>query len=125
MKIEFTILGRPITKKNHSQIITNRKTGRQYLIPSKQYIQYEADCVIQIPSSVRLGLDMPCMLKTVFFMPNERNVDVNNLQSSISDILVKAGVIKDDNRFISTINYAWCETDKKNPRTEITIDVIK
>jgi len=123
--IKFTILGKPITKKNHSQIITNRKTGRPCLIPSKQYLQYEADSIIQIPSSARLGLDVPCYVQTIFYMPDNRRVDVSNLISSAHDILVSGGVLADDNRNIAAQVVGWCETDKENPRTEIIIEVIK
>lgn len=123
MKIEFTILGKPITKKNHSQIINIR--GRPALIPSKQYLQYERDSIIQIPSSVKLKLEVPCFVRTVFFMPDERRVDVSNLISSIHDILVKGEVLADDNRKIASHVSGWCETDKGNPRVEISIEVMK
>ena len=46
--IEFTIIGTARTKKNHSRIITNPKTGKPMVIQSKQYVQYEADALKQL-----------------------------------------------------------------------------
>jgi len=123
VKLEFTIQGKPITKKNHSQIINIR--GRPALIPSKQYLQYERDSIYQIPSAVKLNIDVPCVVTTVFFMPDERRVDVSNLISAIHDILVKGEVLADDNRKIASHVVGWCETDKADPRVEIKIEVIK
>ena len=41
--LNFTIPLKPVTKKNSSQIITNKATGRPMVIPSKAYRQYEQD----------------------------------------------------------------------------------
>ena len=46
--IELTIIGTARTKKNHSRIITNPKTGKPMVIQSKQYVQYEADALKQL-----------------------------------------------------------------------------
>lgn len=124
MKLEFTIHGIPITKKNHQQILINRKTGNRFVSQSEAYKQFERDSVIQVPSSVRIGINVPCSIRTIFFMPDDRKVDCSNLISAAHDILVKAGVIADDNRNIAAVINAWCETDKTNPRTEYLIEVI-
>ena len=124
MTIKFTVYGKPITKKNHQRICTNRKTGRPFVRQSEQYEQFEKDSVIQIPQHARIGIDVPCLVRTVYFMPDRRRVDLGNLIAASHDILVKAGVLKDDNRFIIEAIEAHAETDKDNPRTEYHVEVL-
>ena len=53
-------------------------------------------------------------------------MDLSNLQAAVNDILVKYGVLADDNRNViyaqdgSRVFYS-----KENPRTEITIEPMK
>ena len=118
MQIEFYIPVIPRTKKN-SMIKT--KTG---LIQSEVYRQYEKDCLMVIPGDFKqLHINKPCILTTVFYMPDNRRVDISNLISAIDDVLVKAGVLQDDSRKIVTKRIAWCETSER-AGTMVRIEVI-
>ena len=116
--MEITLNLAPVSKKNHSQIITVK--GRPMLIPSKQYKKYEKECG-EFLKDVDPFLD-PCNVKCLFYMPTHRKVDLTNLLEAIDDILVHYGILIDDNSNIivghdgSRVLY-----DKDNPRTEITI----
>jgi len=116
--MEITLNLAPVSKKNHSQIITVK--GRPMLIPSKQYKKYEKECG-EFLKDVEPFLD-PCNVKCLFYMPTHRKVDLTNLLEAIDDILVHYGILIDDNSNIivghdgSRVLY-----DKDNPRTEITI----
>ena len=116
--MEITLNIAPVSKKNHSQIITVK--GRPMLIPSKQYKKYEKECG-EFLKDVEPFLD-PCNVKCLFYMPTHRKVDLTNLLEAIDDILVHYGILIDDNSNIivghdgSRVLY-----DKDNPRTEITI----
>ena len=116
--MEITLNIAPVSKKNHSQIITVK--GRPMLIPSKQYKKYEKECG-EFLKDVEPFLD-PCNVKCLFYMPTHRKVDLTNLLEAIDDILVHYGILIDDNSNIivghdgSRVFY-----DKDNPRTEITI----
>ena len=94
--IELTIIGSARTKKNHSRIITNPKTGKPMVIQSKQYVQYEADALKQLhkPSE---PVTCACNAQYRYYMPNARKCDLVNLIQATNDILVKGGVIEDDN----------------------------
>lgn len=116
----LTIYGTPITKKNHSQIITNPKTGRKMLIPSKQYVAYEKETIRQI-GKVNGTINYPVNMQCVYFMPTRRKVDLCNLLGATCDILVKAGVIEDDNcKIITAHDGSRVDYDKENPRVEVT-----
>ena len=55
-------------------------------------------------------------------MPTKRKVDITNLLSALDDMLVKAGVIKDDNRnIVASHDGSLVLHDKERPRIEIEI----
>lgn len=122
--IKFTIKLPPVTKKNHGQIIFNRNTGKRMMIPSKQYREYEHDCAWFMPSEKTI--DYPVNVKCVYYMPTRRKVDLSNLINSTLDILVRYGVLLDDNRnIVYSVDGSRVFYDKNNARTEIEITRIK
>lgn len=121
--MKFTINLPPITKKNHSQIIFNRNTGQRMVIPSKQYKQYEHDCAWFMPSTRAEGM---VNVKAVFYMQTHRRVDLVNLLQALLDILVKYGVIEDDNaNVVVSVDGSRVLYDKEHPRTEVEITEVK
>ena len=120
--LKFTIPLPPVTKKNHQQIIVNKKTGRPMVIPSRQYKQYEKECGWFVQGK-GLKIKDPVNVKCVYYMPNRRRVDLTNLMEATHDILVKYEVLEDDNsKIIRSVDGSRVLYDKENPRTEITID---
>ena len=118
MEIKFTIPLNPVTKKNSQQIVL--VSGRPRIIPSKKYKEYERDCIPFLthvePVTGRLNV------KAVYFMRTRRRVDLINLHEALHDILVKAGVLEDDNcKIIYSTDGSYVDYDKENPRTEVTI----
>ena len=121
MRITFTIPVAPITKKNHQQILVNRTTGKPFVSPSPQYKQYERDALWFIPK-VEKPIDFPVNVKCLFFMPTKRKVDLTNLLESIDDIMVKAGLLADDNyTIIESHDGSRVYYDKGNPQTWVEI----
>lgn len=120
MIVKFRIDVAPVTKKNHGQIITNRKTGKPMVIPSKQYLQYEKDAHWFMPRVETI--EEPVNVQAIFYMPTRRKVDLVNLQEALLDVLVKEKILADDN---STIVYSMdgsrVDYDKEHPRTEVYI----
>lgn len=121
MKIKFTVLGRPITKKNSQVIAFNKKTGRMFVTQSKQYKAYQEAAGYYIPCKWQM-IEKPVNIKCLYYMPTRGKVDLTNLLGATDDILVHYGVIKDDNSAILVSHDGsrvfW---DKKNPRVEIEI----
>jgi Holliday junction resolvase RusA-like endonuclease len=94
------------------------------IIPSQAYKDYEKECFLHIPKIDTI--DYPINLKCVFYMPTRRRVDLVNLQEALCDILVKYGVLKDDNRnIVATMDGSMVLYDKENPRTEVEIKKIE
>ena len=113
----------PITKKNSQGICINKKTGRPFIVPSKAYTRYEKQAGWFIKGDLRsLNIDKPVNVKCLYYMPTRRRVDLTNLLESTDDILVKYGVLSDDNcTVIASHDGSRVYYDKENPRTEVVI----
>lgn len=119
-RLRFVLPGKPITKKNSSRIVGNGNKKR--LMPSLAYVRYERDCLWQTPPKAKLNIDFPVNVQYVYYMPTRRAVDLTNLENATDDILVKAGVLADDNcRIVARHDGSYVDYDKDNPRVEITI----
>ena len=120
MKIVIPI--NPITKKNSQQIVYNKAVNRSFIIPSKQFREYELNCGLYLMYAKK-GIDHPVNIKCVYYMKTKRKVDLVNLQEATLDVLVKYGVIKDDNsNIVVSMDGSRVDYDKDNPRTEIWIE---
>lgn len=113
----------PVSKKNHSQIAMVK--NRPMLLPSKQYRKYEKDCaefLLPIPFN---AFDCPVNVKCEYYMPTHRRVDLVNLEQATLDVLVKYGVLLDDNsNIVASMDGSRVFYDKEFPRTEIEIEVL-
>lgn len=119
--IKLTLYGDPRTKKN-SQRIVRMGNGRPLIMPSKQYKDYEAACLRQIPEAQRLNISERVNVQMVYYMHTRRIVDLVGLEESTLDILVRGGVLADDNCKIAAAYDGSCvKYDKDNPRVEIEI----
>lgn len=121
--IKITIPMPPVTKKNSMRIMRNRKTGKRRIMPSQQYMDYEAEALWHCKRArVQRPIEEPVEVKCLFYMPTRRRVDLTNLLESIDDVLVRAGVLKDDHSgIIVSHDGSRVLYDKDNPRTEVYI----
>lgn len=119
--IKFTIPLPPITKKNSQRIGTNFATGKPFIMPSEQYKRYEREAAWFMPRD--LFIDEAVNVKCLFYMPTRRKCDLTNLLEAIDDILVKQGVLADDDyTIIQSHDGSRVYYDKDNPRTEVYIE---
>ena len=127
MDYTFTVNRAPTTKKNSQQIVYSKQRKRYFVLPSKNYLDYEEDAVEQIrlqaiAQGINEPIDYPCTVTCSFYMPTKRRVDLTNLLEAIDDVLVTAKVLADDNcQIIVAHDGSRVYHDKDRPRTEITI----
>lgn len=126
MEVILTIPLAPVSKKNSMQII--RVGGHPRIIPSKNYRQYEKDAVKILGNTWQTfpwmndPITDPVNVSMVFYMPTHRRVDLVNLQEAALDVMVKAGILQDDNStIVASMDGSEVRYDKENPRTEIMI----
>ena len=123
--MRITIPLTPITKKNSQRIIWNNRSKRPMIIPSAQYKEYEKAAAEYMPKGCE-PINTPVNVQMVFTMPTRRRVDLVNLQESCLDILVKYGVLADDNsNIVAAMDGSRVEYEKGEGKTEITITDIR
>lgn len=126
MKLTYTILGRPITKKNSQRICRNKSTGKRHIRPSERYEEYANTAKYYIRPAPVVPVGTAVNVQCVYYMPTHHRVDLLNLMEGTLDILVECKVLADDKSDIvvshdgSRVLY-----DKNNPRTEITITDVR
>jgi Holliday junction resolvase RusA-like endonuclease len=97
-------------------------SGAAKLIPSEAFMRYEKDCGWFIRCK---GLDINCRvnIRAIFYIDADRTSDLTNYMEALADMLVHYGVIRDDNRkIIVSWDGSRVYVDRKNPRTEVTIE---
>lgn len=121
--LKFTIKLEPRTKKNSQRIVCNG--NRRFIMPSEKYKEYENDCAWFIPK-IDTAINEPVTIKCLFYMATKRKCDLTNLLEAIDDIMVKYGIIADDNyTIIASHDGSRVCVDKNNPRTEVFIERYK
>src|SRR6056297_1201991 len=111
----------PITKKNSQEIHINQKTGKRFPAQNKRYEQYEHDAGYFL-KALKEPIDFPVNLKCVFHRATCHRVDLSNLIEAIQDVLVKYGILKDDNHnIVKSLDGCEVVVGSSSPRTEIEI----
>lgn len=127
-RIKFTIPVHPVTKKNSQQIITNPKTGRPFLIPSKQFREFEKECAPYFREVKKQTgpVNFPINSECVFYVSKHLKYDLTNLLEAVDDAMVTSGLLIDDNRdIIAAHDGSRVYFDKQNPRIEIELTELK
>lgn len=126
--IKFNIPLEPISKKNSQRILLNPRTRKPFIMPSEKYKQYERDAAhfLSMVNVWDAPIKAPVNIKCEFYMKTRRRVDLTNLLEAIDDILVKYGVLEDDNyNIIVSHDGSRVYYDKENPRTVVEITAAK
>lgn len=119
MVYNFTIDGRPMTKKNS---MTKTRYG---LIQSKQYRDYEKAALCQLMTQKPRGfhaIDCAARMNVEYYMPNRKGwPDLFGLVQATADILEKANILEDDG-YIADVAYSCIAgIDPVWPRAEIKV----
>lgn len=122
--LTFTIPIKPVTKKNHSNIVT-LKTGRTILLPSKAYREFEKNTCVFIKKEFGAKftpIDFPINIKAIYYQDSNRRADLCNYHAALHDALVKAKLLTDDNyKIIASTDGSRVLVDKQHPRIEVEI----
>ena len=133
MAIQYMIRGDPRTKKNHAMIAASGRKCPVCHKPEKQWIRqgtahddYAEMALWQLNPKPKTPIDVPVNVQCVFYMKTRRKVDKINLEATIHDLLVQAGILADDNRdIIASTDGSRVYLDPSDPRVEITITSVK
>lgn len=126
--MELTIPIAPVSKKNSQQIV--KAGGRYLIVPSAAYKRYEKAAIAVVRDfkaceGFDAPIDGPHEVRCLFYMPTRRKCDLPNMLNAIDDVLVRGGLLSDDNcGVIESHDGSRVLYDKENPRTEIRIEKI-
>lgn len=126
-QIKLTLPFAPRTKKNHSRVVMRGKYPK--VLPSEQYVALEKVCCWYIKAHYNWQsepIDTPINLECHFYKDVDRKGDLVGYLQAIQDILVKAGVIKDDNhKIVVSTDGSRVHLDRANARIEVIINESK
>ena len=119
----------PRTKKNHQEIAGSgalcpvcKKPEKQWIKQSAAHDEYAEKAGWHLRPKPRSPIEFPINIRYLFFLDADRVVDDLNLAACADDLLVKYGIIKDDNRrIVKGHDGTRSFVDRENPRTEIYI----
>lgn len=97
------INGRAKSKKNSKQLFKNKSTGKMFISTSDLFKKWAlfAACHINRAKS-KDTIDYPCNLSVKAYYSNKKNQqDLDNVITSVCDVLENCQVIKNDNLFYS------------------------
>lgn len=89
--VELTLEGSVPSKKNQR---INRGDGVSF--PSKKFVQWQKDALIQVRAQTRQRFLKPVGIEVIIYFGTNIRADLDNRLSSILDMLVEAIVIRDD-----------------------------
>ena len=114
----------PRSKKNSQKIIKNPRTKQLMIVQSDKYKEYEKDAGWFLRRPAR-PIETPVNVRCIFYRSNAIRCDLTNLLEAIDDILVKYGILADDNfKIIAGHDGSRVYIDKDHPRTEVYITEI-
>lgn len=118
----LTIPGTPPSKKNGRNIF--KRGGRVFNIPSAKHNQWASDASFALMKhKYKIVGSITCVTLT-FFMHDNRRRDLTNMAEGVMDIMVKSEVFEDDCvQVIPRLVLILGGVDKKNPRTDVIIEV--
>lgn len=122
MKIE--LLGAVPSQKNRKIISMNSRTGRPFLRTDPKVKLWQEAAAIQL-NQYKGTADEPVSLLIELWNKDMRARDIDNQASTLTDALVRAGLLSDDNCFVlRELHIVFRGIDKLNPRAELTFSTV-
>lgn len=131
--IKFTIHGQPYSKANSRQLMMIG--GKPRNIKSKEALAYERDALLQIPAAARQRLSGNVrVIITIYYETELPDLDESLILDILQDRytgtkkngdrrLIQKGVYQNDRQVRE--KHIFHEIDKRNPRAEITVELLE
>lgn len=122
-KIELVIPLQTPAQKNSKRVAVNRRTGKTFIMSAKNVKDWQHEA-----SEFCTGCEKvegPVKISFEFINKDKRGRDLDNMTTSILDLLKNNNIIDDDNCFVvMEINSRFVGVDKNNPSAKIVIESI-
>jgi len=114
MKSRIIITGNIPSKKNSKRLFRNSKTGKTFITSSKNAKDFEFEWCMRLKN--KYPTYNHAKVKIGFYAKDKRKFDLTNKTESIMDVLVRAGILVDDNYSVVPIvlpMFMGLDKDKK------------
>jgi Holliday junction resolvase RusA-like endonuclease len=120
--LNFVIMGNPVSGKNSTQILLNKKTGSRFVKKSKAASAWQDEAIAQLTDQ-RKGKNRKTLRGALYVEYRAYQkwdaCDIDNIEAALFDALKKAGVIEDDKNIVDHRGQKF--VCKDSPRIEIEI----
>lgn len=116
-----------VPSKKNSKDIFRTAAGRPFITSSKAFKAWEEEQMWMIKGQWKNKQTLPGSPRVImtFYPSTHRRADATNKGEGVMDLLVKAGILPDDNWFVvPEVTSKLGGVDPEKPRVEISIDKI-
>lgn len=118
--MKIIIEGQTPAQKNNKQIAINRKTGKTFIVSNKNVQAWQKSAALQLTQYKQRFTDK-VTVSYYFYVKDNRARDLDNMEATVNDALVKAGIVLDDSWQCLAKGGSDAEIDRDNPRAVIEI----
>ena len=129
-KVKFDIAGQVPSKKNNKRLLKNSRTGKMFIASSEKFNKWHNQAMMDL--CFRLNKDRGVFrgkqveIGLTFYNSDNRRHDLDNMTSSVLDLLVDAEFIDDDCcRVVSKVVAIFGGVDRQAPRVEVEINSVE
>lgn len=121
MKLEITIPGNAVSKKNAKRILRN-KAGGPFLAASSIYMKWKKDAIKLLKDLPEWTGGYPVNMTFYHYRKTLAKFDFGNVSEGVQDVLQELEIIEDDSMLhVYPVHGGW-EKDADNPRVVVTIE---
>ena len=119
---KIIIKGQVPSLKNQKQIFINRSTGRPFITSSQASKAWVEEASWQLKGQKPI-LTYPVTVTMSFTFKGKHRKDLDNVCSSVMDVLVSSGILADDDFLhVDNIQASFVGLDKVNPKVDVFIE---
>lgn len=129
-KVKFNIAGQVPSKKNNKRLLKNSRTGKMFIASSEKFNEWHnqamMDLCFRLNKDRGVFCDKQVEIELTFYNSDNRRHDLDNMISSVLDLLVDAEFIDDDCcRIVNKVVAIFGGVDRQTPRVEVEINSVK
>ena len=129
-KVKFDIAGQVPSKKNNKRLLKNSRTGKMFIASSEKFNEWHNQAMMDLCFRLNkyrdVFRDKQVEIELTFYNSDNRRHDLDNMTSSVLDLLVDAEFIDDDCcRVVSKVTVIFGGVDRQAPRVEVEINGVE
>ena len=129
-KVKFNIAGQVPSKKNNKRLLKNSRTGKMFIASSEKFNEWHnqamMDLCFRLNKDRGVFCDKQVEIELTFYNSDNRRHDLDNMISSVLDLLVDAEFIDDDCcRIVNKVVAIFGGVDRQTPRVEVEINSVE